>query len=278
MSSSAPPSRCAWSHRHDRTTPQPCCPRVAVSSSSWTSSCAMRSSERSTRRCCPRASPRRRRRRIVAGRSRRRSPRVRQVAPDRTAGILHDRGRRSALVARGRCGGRAHGHRRRRRAAELPRARLDRGRPQAAGDRGRSLGRALARLHATGAPSFGRADRRTTGSRALPNEPCATWAEFYATQRLLPLARLARDAGAVQIPVIEALEHLAGRLDAVRWRRRSAGAAPRRPVVGQSDGRSRRCELADRPGGARRAPRVRPGDDAPVRRVRRRLPSPPTPR
>jgi fructosamine-3-kinase len=38
------------------------------------------------------------------------------------------------------------------------------------------LGRALADLHATGAPSFGRGDRRTTGSRGLPNERCATWA------------------------------------------------------------------------------------------------------
>ena len=28
--------------------------------------------------------------------------------------------------------------------------------------------------------AFGREDRRTTGSRALPNEPTDTWAEFYA--------------------------------------------------------------------------------------------------
>ena len=61
-------------------------------------------------------------------------------------------------------------------------------------DTERSLGAALADLHRCGAPSFGREDRRTTGSRGLPNEPCATWSEFYATQRLLPLARLARDA------------------------------------------------------------------------------------
>ncbi len=50
-----------------------------------------------------------------------------------------------------------------------------------------ALGVGLARLHRAGAPSFGREDRRTTGSRGLPNEPCATWAEFYATNRLLPL-------------------------------------------------------------------------------------------
>jgi fructosamine-3-kinase len=54
------------------------------------------------------------------------------------------------------------------------------------------FGRALAELHRAGAPSFGRQDRRTTGSRALPNDPCDTWVEFYATRRLLPLDRLAR--------------------------------------------------------------------------------------
>ncbi len=37
------------------------------------------------------------------------------------------------------------------------------------------FGRSLAALHATGAPCFGREDRRTTGSRGLPNEPCASW-------------------------------------------------------------------------------------------------------
>ncbi|MFP5322168.1 MAG: fructosamine kinase family protein [Acidimicrobiia bacterium] len=75
------------------------------------------------------------------------------------------------------------------------------------------LGRQLARLHAAGAPCFGREDRRTTGSRRLPNEPCATWADFYATQRLLPLARLASDGGALPGSAIADLESVAGRLD-----------------------------------------------------------------
>jgi fructosamine-3-kinase len=75
------------------------------------------------------------------------------------------------------------------------------------------LGVALARLHRAGAPSFGRADRRSTGSRGLPNEPCSTWAEFYATNRLLPLARLARDGRALPSRAIDALEQLAGDLD-----------------------------------------------------------------
>jgi len=75
------------------------------------------------------------------------------------------------------------------------------------------LGRRLADLHRAGAPCFGREDRRTTGSRALPNEPTETWAEFYASNRLLPLARLAADVGALPAASITQLEALAGRLD-----------------------------------------------------------------
>lgn len=75
-----------------------------------------------------------------------------------------------------------------------------------------AFGRGLAALHDAGAPSFGREDRRTTGSRALPNEPQSTWAEFYATDRLLPLARLARDGRALSPSAIAGLERLAASL------------------------------------------------------------------
>ncbi len=74
------------------------------------------------------------------------------------------------------------------------------------------FGRALADLHRSGAPNFGREDGRTTGSRALPNNPCGTWSEFIATRRMLPLARLAHDEGALPLTVIRRLEDLAGRL------------------------------------------------------------------
>ncbi len=77
----------------------------------------------------------------------------------------------------------------------------------------REFGAALARLHLAGAPSFGREDRRTTGSRGLPNEPCATWAEFYAQNRLLPLARLARESDVLPESAIAGLEVLAEKLD-----------------------------------------------------------------
>jgi fructosamine-3-kinase len=73
-----------------------------------------------------------------------------------------------------------------------------------------AFGRALAALHAAGAPSFGREDRRTTGSRGLPNERCSTWAEFYATQRLLPLARL---IGPTEPRLAAGLESVVGRID-----------------------------------------------------------------
>ncbi len=75
------------------------------------------------------------------------------------------------------------------------------------------LGIALAAMHRAGAPCFGREDRRTTGSRALPNDPCDTWAEFYAERRLQPLARLAAASGALPKATIAQLERVASRLD-----------------------------------------------------------------
>ena len=75
-----------------------------------------------------------------------------------------------------------------------------------------TLGRELANLHAAGAGCFGREDRRTTGSRGLPNEPCESWAEFFATQRLLPLARIARDERAMSMAAVDGLELIAVRL------------------------------------------------------------------
>ncbi|MGZ8762154.1 MAG: fructosamine kinase family protein [Acidimicrobiia bacterium] len=88
---------------------------------------------------------------------------------------------------------------------------IDEGHPRAATDG--ALGEGLARMHRIGASCFGREDRRTTGSRGLPNEPSATWSEFYATNRLLPLARLARDSGALPDSSIDDLVRVAETLD-----------------------------------------------------------------
>ncbi|MDZ7674881.1 MAG: fructosamine kinase family protein [Acidimicrobiales bacterium] len=76
-----------------------------------------------------------------------------------------------------------------------------------------TLGRALAALHRAGAPSFGREDRRTTGSRGLPNDPCDSWVEFYATRRLVPLARMAQDQGALERSTVRTLDLATERLD-----------------------------------------------------------------
>ena len=76
-----------------------------------------------------------------------------------------------------------------------------------------SFGRDLARLHRAGAPHFGRADRRTTGSRALPNEPCDSWPDFFSTQRLHPLCRLAADGAALPATTVAAISRIADRLD-----------------------------------------------------------------
>ncbi|HEY5874313.1 MAG TPA: fructosamine kinase family protein [Ilumatobacteraceae bacterium] len=88
---------------------------------------------------------------------------------------------------------------------------IDEGRPAASTDA--ELGAALAALHDAGAPSFGREDRRTTGSRGLPNDPHPTWAGFYAECRLLPLARLAAASDALPTSAIRRLERLASTLD-----------------------------------------------------------------
>jgi fructosamine-3-kinase len=79
------------------------------------------------------------------------------------------------------------------------------------------FGRSLACLHRAGAPCFGREDRRTTGSLALPNEPCDSWVEFYGERRLGVLHRLAHDRAALPTATldklastIEALDDLGG--------------------------------------------------------------------
>lgn len=87
-----------------------------------------------------------------------------------------------------------------------------------------AFGRQLAALHAAGAPAFGRVDGRTTGSLALPNTGCDSWVEFYATRRLLPLARIATDRGSLGPATIARIEALADGLD----RFGAAGESPAR--------------------------------------------------
>ncbi|MCB0998047.1 MAG: fructosamine kinase family protein [Ilumatobacteraceae bacterium] len=84
------------------------------------------------------------------------------------------------------------------------------GRSDTAGDA--EFGRALARVHRSGAPAFGRTDRRTTGSLGLPNDPCDTWVEFYGERRLRVLERRAGDRRALPTSALAALTRVIERL------------------------------------------------------------------
>jgi len=75
------------------------------------------------------------------------------------------------------------------------------------------FGQGLAALHRAGAPSFGRVDRRPTGSRSLPNDPAPTWAEFYATRRLLPLAEMAAAGRSLPERSVAGLRRVAERIE-----------------------------------------------------------------
>jgi fructosamine-3-kinase len=77
------------------------------------------------------------------------------------------------------------------------------------------FGKQLALMHRAGSPCFGRDDRRTTGSLAVPNDPCSSWVEFFGQRRLLPLWRLARDRGALPTDTLAALELTIDRLDSI---------------------------------------------------------------
>lgn len=75
------------------------------------------------------------------------------------------------------------------------------------------LGSSLAALHRSGAPHFGREDRRTTGSRGLPNEPSSSWADFLAQQRLVPLVELASRDHILPMETIAGIELVAERIE-----------------------------------------------------------------
>jgi fructosamine-3-kinase len=75
-----------------------------------------------------------------------------------------------------------------------------------------ALGRGLALVHAAGAPAFGGNGTLRLGAAELPNEPLDSWPEFYARRRLLPLARQARDRGALSSAGAAAIERVCARM------------------------------------------------------------------
>ena len=78
------------------------------------------------------------------------------------------------------------------------------------------FGRALARLHRLGAPAHGWLPggpaRQRIGSLALRTDPGGEWPEFYAEQRLLPLARMAVERGSLDDAGAEAIAGVCARI------------------------------------------------------------------
>jgi len=74
------------------------------------------------------------------------------------------------------------------------------------------LGRELAALHATGATTYGWEQDGFIGRLPLKNAPAPSWPEFYATRRVLPYLKLARDRGHATAEHAQAIEGVLGRL------------------------------------------------------------------
>lgn len=96
---------------------------------------------------------------------------------------------------------------------------IDRGRLDAAGEE--ALGRGLALTHAAGAPAFGATPVRGGGyahapmrfnELSLPNDATDSWADFYTSQRLLPLARECANRGKLDLEGVDLIMRLADRV------------------------------------------------------------------
>jgi len=107
---------------------------------------------------------------------------------------------------------------------------IERGRLGDAGEE--ALGRGLAKIHAAGAPKFGATPVLGGGyanapmrfnQLSLPNETRDTWAEFYAENRLLPLARISNERGSFSSEDVGLIERVAARLPEI--------AGPLEPVA-----------------------------------------------
>jgi fructosamine-3-kinase len=75
------------------------------------------------------------------------------------------------------------------------------------------LGRALARLHGTGAPAFGASWPGFVGPLPMDNTPADGWPAFFAERRVRPYLRSARDRGAVGGSEAEAIERALDRIE-----------------------------------------------------------------
>lgn len=79
-----------------------------------------------------------------------------------------------------------------------------------------AFGRGLAQVHRAGAARAGElpggGDAFVLGPLTLPNAPRDDWPAFYAESRLLPLARMAADRGALDAAGVAAVESVADRI------------------------------------------------------------------
>ena len=67
-------------------------------------------------------------------------------------------------------------------------------------------------MHAAGAPAFGAAHPIRFGTFVIPSDPCDDWPAFYATRRLEPVARAARDRGALDARGADAVARVCERI------------------------------------------------------------------
>ena len=85
------------------------------------------------------------------------------------------------------------------------------GRPSA--EAAERFGCGLAVTHAAGADQFGAAHDGYIGNAPLPNRPAPTWNEFFATRRLLPYLKAARDRDQLSPEDGATIEQVVGRLE-----------------------------------------------------------------
>lgn len=84
-------------------------------------------------------------------------------------------------------------------------------------DAAAAFGRALARTHAAGAEQLGTATGADgfIGTLPLPNGSLARWPDFFATRRLLPYLRLARDRDSIGPADAAAVERVAADVESL---------------------------------------------------------------
>ncbi|HET6626264.1 MAG TPA: fructosamine kinase family protein [Nocardioidaceae bacterium] len=89
---------------------------------------------------------------------------------------------------------------------------VEAGRPTS--DAAERFGRALAATHLSGAPVFGTdsGEDGYIGTLPMPNRPAPTWPEFFATRRILPYLKLARDRSAISSADAQSVEAVVRRI------------------------------------------------------------------